>query len=370
MLKHRIWLKKIIFSIILILILATTTKANNNEETKEYNLQDIGMKISLNSNLIDVVSGLKNKDERLSKIENQEEYLKSYENLGILLNAVDNVENTKKEIIVAQRTNTNYINMKDFNKISEKQRNKYKEKMLKTFKQQANQTYDESQKTKINIKDSSLITTNNQNNYIHVTAILQNEEKSLEMSIYYTIMNGRLITISFRYYNNNSETNSEEKEIIENTEFYEVTRPQNATNQTMSLVLGTMAILIIILTIIIIAIRIKDRKRLDKNIKDRKVKEYGKFGGLILFFWTLCFYQILLRIIGISNTSNINNINFYINAVKLQTTIIVLINMYQIYITLKRKQETPKKIIISNIIIMIFFLLAIKPLFLMLKIIQ
>ena len=76
MLKHRIWLKKIIFSIILILILATTTKANNNEETKEYNLQDIGMKISLNSNLIDVVSGLKNKDERLSKIENQEEYLK------------------------------------------------------------------------------------------------------------------------------------------------------------------------------------------------------------------------------------------------------------------------------------------------------
>lgn len=353
MLKHRIWLKKIIFSIILILILATTTKANNNEETKEYNLQDIGMKISLNSNLIDVVSGLKNKDERLSKIENQEEYLKSYENSGILLNAVDNVENTKKEIIVAQRTNTNYINMKDFNKISEKQRNKYKEKMLKTFKQQANQTYDESQKTKINIKDSSLITTNNQNNYIHVTAILQNEEKSLEMSIYYTIMNGRLITISFRYYNNNSETNSEEKEIIENTEFYEVTRPQDATNQTMSLVLGTMAILIIILTIIIIAIRIKDRKRLDKNIKDRKVKEYGKFGGLILFFWTLCFYQILLRIIGISNTSNINNINFYINAVKLQTTIIVLINMYQIYITLKRKQETPKKIIISNIIIMI-----------------
>ena len=72
-----------------------------------------------------------------------------------------------------------------------------------------------SKKTKINIKDSSLITTNNQNNYIHVTAILQNEEKSLEMSIYYTIMNGRLITISFRYYNNNSETNSEEKEIIE-----------------------------------------------------------------------------------------------------------------------------------------------------------
>ena len=90
--------------------------------------------------------------------------------------------------------------------------------MLETFKQQANQTYEESQKTKINIKDSSLITTNNKNNYIHVTAILQNEEKSLEMSIYYTIMNGRLITISFRYYNN-SETNSEEKEIIENTEF-------------------------------------------------------------------------------------------------------------------------------------------------------
>ena len=41
---------------------------------------------------------------------------------------------------------------------------------------------------------------------------------------------------------------------------------------------------------------------------------------------------------------------FYSTTIIIQSTILALIAMYQIYRTVKRKQDTPKKIIISNII--------------------
>lgn len=166
------------------------------------------------------------------------------------------------------------------------------------------------------------------------------------MSIYYTIVNGRLVTISFRnYQKEDQEMQEQEKQVMENIEFYEVERPQAvATNQTMQLALGFTTIVFIILAIIVIMIRIKDRKYLDKNIKDVKIKQYSKFGGLVLFFWTLCFYQFFLRIVEVSNVSKIEGMDFYVGAIIIQNTILAIVNMYQIYLTVKRKPETPKKI--------------------------
>ncbi len=174
----------------------------------------------------------------------------------------------------------------------------------------------------------------------------------MDMSIYYTIMNGRLITVSFRYYNQDQQVrNEEELQIINGVEFYEVARPIYAnSNQITSLAMGIIVILIIIIAIIVFLIRRKDKKLFNNSIKDIKLKQYSKFGGLILFFWSLCFYQILLRIIDIDDASKIQNMEFYTNAVTIQSTILVLIAMYQIYITVRRKQDTPKKIKISNII--------------------
>ena len=91
---------------------------------------------------------------------------------------------------------------------------------------------------------------------------------------------------------------------------------------------------------------------LDKNIKDVKIKQYSKFGGIILFFWTLCFYQIFLRVVEINNVSKIEGMDFYVIAVTIQSTILAIINMYQIYVTVQRKPETQKKIIGANITIM------------------
>ena len=74
--------------------------------------------------------------------------------------------------------------------------NTYKEKLLETFKEQANQN----ENIQFNIKENSIIKTANGNNYINVKSELKTQDKTLEMSIYYTIANGRLITISFRNY--------------------------------------------------------------------------------------------------------------------------------------------------------------------------
>lgn len=348
--------KEICIFIIILLILSTSVMANNDQQVsdvKQYNLEKIGMKISLQNNFIDIIESMKNNDEKVSDIENKDEYLKNYKNSGVLLDAVDNIESPSKEILVVCKTSNNYIDMANFNEFSDEEKNAYKEKLLETFEEQEKQS--QSEKTKFSIKENSILKTDNGNNFINIKTSLEKEEKVLEMSIYYTIVNGRLVTISFRnYQKEDQEMQEQEKQVMENIEFYEVERPQAvATNQTMQLALGFTTIVFIILAIIVIMIRIKDRKYLDKNIKDVKIKQYSKFGGLVLFFWTLCFYQFFLRIVEVSNVSKIEGMDFYVGAITIQNTILAIVNMYQIYLTVKRKPETPKRLVKTNILIML-----------------
>lgn len=348
--------KEICIFIIILLILSTSVMANNDQQVsdvKQYNLEKIGMKISLQNNFIDIIESMKNNDEKVSDIENKDEYLKNYKNSGVLLDAVDNIESPSKEILVVCKTSNNYIDMANFNEFSDEEKNAYKEKLLETFEEQEKQS--QSEKTKFSIKENSILKTDNGNNFINIKTSLEKEEKVLEMSIYYTIVNGRLVTISFRnYQKEDQEMQEQEKQVMENIEFYEVERPQAvATNQTMQLALGFTTIVFIILAIIVIMFRIKDRKYLDKNIKDVKIKQYSKFGGLVLFFWTLCFYQFFLRIVEVSNVSKIEGMDFYVGAIIIQNTILAIVNMYQIYLTVKRKPETPKRLVKTNILVML-----------------
>lgn len=348
--------KKICIFIILLLILSTSVMANNDQQVsdvKQYDLEKIGMKISLQNNFIDIIESMENNDEKVSNIENKDEYLKNYKNSGVLLDAVDNIESPSKEILVVCKTSNNYIDMANFNEFSDEEKNAYKEKLLETFEEKEKQS--QSEKTKFSIKENSILKTDNGNNFINIKTSLEKEEKVLEMSIYYTIVNGRLVTISFRnYQKEDQEMQEQEKQVMENIEFYEVERPQAvATNQIMQLALGFTTIVFIILAIIVIMIRIKDRKYLDKNIKDVKIKQYSKFGGLVLFFWTLCFYQFFLRIVEVSNVSKIEGMDFYVGAIIIQNTILAIVNMYQIYLTVKRKPETPKRLVKTNILVML-----------------
>lgn len=360
---------------------STETQFTQSQST-EYNLEKIGMKISIPTNLTNLITALENNDERLGRYENKEEYLKTYRQSGIIADFVDRLEEQPNtEIIIAMRTSSSYASMQNFNTLSEDDMNEYTNRFVAAIKQQneqqneqqteqqtkqkqqtenqANEQADkqtdgkENIKTQLTVDNGTLIKTNNGNCFIKITSTATQQDKKLNMHMYYTIMNGRLITISFRDYQG---TNNEELEnaTIQNIQFYEVERPLYATaSDEAKIAVGFATIMVIILLIIVFFIRRKDKKMFNKNIKDVTIKQYSKFGGLLVFFWTLCFYQILLRVIDISDASTLENLGFYKNAIIVQNTIVSLISMYQIYITVKRQQETPKKLVKSNIIMLI-----------------
>ena len=165
-------LKKFCIFIITILILTNPVLANQEQQEDKYtnyDLENIGIKISLEKNWIEMVSSLKNNGENVSNIENKEKYMQNYKNAGIILDAVDNIENPTKEILIAKKTSSSYINMANFNDFSEEEKNTYKEKLLETFKEQANQN----ENIQFNIKENSIIKTANGNNYINVKSELK-----------------------------------------------------------------------------------------------------------------------------------------------------------------------------------------------------
>ena len=74
------------------------------------------MNISIDSSLIDIVSGLKNNDERLTSYSPKEDYINNFAKSGILLDAVDKVNETpSKEILVMKQEGTTYLQMQDLN---------------------------------------------------------------------------------------------------------------------------------------------------------------------------------------------------------------------------------------------------------------
>ena len=173
--------KKICIFIILLLILSTSVMANNDQQVsdvKQYDLEKIGMKISLQNNFIDIIESMENNDEKVSNIENKDEYLKNYKNSGVLLDAVDNIESPSKEILVVCKTSNNYIDMANFNEFSDEEKNAYKEKLLETFEEKEKQS--QSEKTKFSIKENSILKTDNGNNFISIKTSLEKEEKVLD----------------------------------------------------------------------------------------------------------------------------------------------------------------------------------------------
>ena len=343
--------KIIILILLVILVYPFITKATDG--SKEYDINQIGVKLKLNENLIDLVSNLENDTEVVQNIEDKETYLERYKQSGILLDAIDNLTETpSQEVIVSGFTNSTYANMKNLNEISDEDLNSFKEQLLNAINSQNSEQNElDNQYT---VTENEILKTQNGNTYINLITKIENENINADVSIYYTVMNGRFITISFRYYDSkNVVKNDVERNTVENIEFYEIQRPIIEENETLKLAIIIAVIFISVIFIAVIIIRLKDRRLLNKNIKDIKYKQYNKFGGLMVLFWSLCFYQILLRVNDIANISNIENMIVYKNILIFQNTILALIAIYQIYICIKRKEDTPKKIIRTNYLYMI-----------------
>ena len=132
--------------LILLILISTLVKAEDHSTQRlesqliEYDINTIGLKISIPSELTDLIKALQNNDERLEKYENKEEYLQAYKQSGILADFVDKLEEEPNtEIVISAKTSSSYANMPNFNTLTEEDMNEYTNRFVATIKQQNEQ---------------------------------------------------------------------------------------------------------------------------------------------------------------------------------------------------------------------------------------
>ena len=333
-------LKVLIIFLLIIYTMITFVKAEN---MQEYKLEDIGMNISIDSSLIDIISGLKNNDERLTSYSPKEEYLNNFEKNGILLDAVDKINETpSKEILVMKQEGTTYLQMQDLNLYEQNSINGYYSQFIQSVGSQATESG-------LTVKSNELYRTQNGNVYFHiVTEGKIDDNLQAIISTYYTIMNQKMEVISIRYYNTQMDENSE-KSIIENVTFEALPR-DNSYQEYTTIVYSIVGAIVIVFAIAVLIIRAKDKRKLDKTITDKTLKSYKKFGGILCFFWLINAYQILLRIIDIRNVFLTSGLELYRILIFIQSMAMILINIYLTILILKRNPKSVKKIKITLII--------------------
>ena len=341
--------KKLIILIILLFLLTITNilspvvKAENetNENLQKYTLEGPAMYISIDKNMIDLVSGLKNNDQRLQNFEKKEEYLNYYEQSGIIFDAVESLdESNPREIIVVESNNKAYLSMPNLNQFSEEDLNTYYSQFINSVKLQA-------ESTQIEIQKDEIYKTQNGNVYFHIISQGKIGEKDTKLSTYYTIMNQKLVTIGIRYFN--TEIDQEESKTIEQITFDNLPR-DNSYIEESNRITKTILAIIIIFILAIMAIRNKDAKKINEEIKDKEIISFSKFGGVLTLLWILSIYQVYLRIIDIISIANADGELAYKIIVGIQCLIIVLLNIYIAIRILIRKPKSVKHIKISLIV--------------------
>ena len=341
--------KKLIILIILLFLLTITNilspvvKAENetNENLQKYTLEGPAMYISIDKNMIDLVSGLKNNNQRLQNFEKKEEYLNYYEQSGIIFDAVESLdESNPREIIVVESNNKAYLSMPNLNQFSEEDLNTYYSQFINSVKLQA-------ESTQIEIQKDEIYKTQNGNVYFHIISQGKIGEKDTKLSTYYTIMNQKLVTIGIRYFN--TEIDQEESKTIEQITFDNLPR-DNSYIEESNRITKTILAIIIIFILAIMAIRNKDAKKTNEEIKDKEIISFSKFGGVLTLLWILSIYQVYLRIIDIISIANADGELAYKIIVGIQCLIIVLLNIYIAIRILIRKPKSVKHIKISLIV--------------------
>lgn len=341
--------KKLIILIIILFLLTITNilspvvKAENetNENLQKYTLEGPAMYISIDKNMIDLVSGLKNNDQRLQNFEKKEEYLNYYEQSGIIFDAVESLdESNPREIIVVESNNKAYLSMPNLNQFSEEDLNTYYSQFINSVKLQA-------ESTQIEIQKDEIYKTQNGNVYFHIISQGKIGEKDTKLSTYYTIMNQKLVTIGIRYFN--TEIDKEESKTIEQITFDNLPR-DNSYIEESNRITKTILAIIIIFILAIMAIRNKDAKKINEEIKDKEIISFSKFGGVLTLLWILSIYQVYLRIIDIISIANADGELAYKIIVGIQCLIIVLLNIYIAIRILIRKPKSVKHIKISLIV--------------------
>ena len=290
-----------------------------NQNITTYTLENPGMYVPIDSNMIEIVTSLENNSEILSEYENKEEYLETLKNSGIVLDAVDKLgEEAQKEILVVVSDNKVYLTMPDLNQFTEEDLNTYYSSFIESITDQAKQT-------QIEIKTNEIYKTENGNVYFHITSEGNIGNIPTKLSTYYTIMNQKLVTIGIRYYN--TEIDQNEKEFIEQVKFESLPR-DNSYQEEANRITKMMLAIIIVIILVIMAIRSKDEKKIDETITNKEIKSYLKFGGTLSLLWILMLYQIYMGITDIINITSLNVLIAYKVILLVINIIALLLNLY------------------------------------------
>ena len=312
-----------------------------NQNITTYTLENPGMYVPIDSNMIEIVTSLENNSEILSEYENKEEYLETLKNSGIVLDAVDKLgEEAQKEILVVVSDNKVYLTMPDLNQFTEEDLNTYYSSFIESITEQSKQT-------QIEIKTNEINKTENGNVYFHITSEGNIGDIPTKLSTYYTIMNQKLVTIGIRYYN--TEIDQNEKEFIEQVKFESLPR-DNSYQEEANRITKMMLAIIIIIILVIMAIRSKDEKKIDETITNKEIKSYLKFGGTLSLLWILMLYQIYMGITDIINITSLNVLIAYKVILLVINIIALLLNLYIAIRILIRKPQSVKHIKIGLIV--------------------
>lgn len=341
----------LLFVLMMLITLVGTNYVKANEWiTKEF--PTIGMKIEMEPDLIDVVEKLKQGDESLPDYQPRDKFLRYFEQSGILLNAVDRLQgDPTRQLMVVQTNHQVYWNVPNLKSFTEEQLNQYYEGFVQSAKEQA-----EKEENGMQIQETELVKTQNGNVYIHVQGTGKIDEKPVGLSVYYTIMNYRLITISYRAIN--QEVNQPMiSQMIEGITFDTVQNTQRQKYLENQKIVWTSVISIVsVFAIVFFLIRRKDKKKMgDTTNLDKTTKKYLAFGGILTLFAILCFYQIWIRGTQIYSILNVKEgYEVYQRLLILQCVVIMVLSCYQGIRVFFRKEDTPKKLQIALVTSAVF----------------
>ena len=168
-------------------------------------------------------------------------------------------------------------------------------------------------------------------------------------------MNQRLVTIGFRYFN--TEIDSNENIIIEGITFENLPRDNSYQEQMNKIVVNAITIFVIFL-IVFLLIRRKDAKKISSEIKNKELKSYLKFGGILCLMWIMMIYQVYLRALDISTLLQLDGLLAYKIIMSIECILAIAINLYIAIKILIRKKQSVKNIQFGLVINAIIILIA------------
>ena len=323
---------KLISIILLITILVTIiphlVKAEEVTNIK-YEIPEVGMSIELPNEFYDIIQGLQNNDEKVSKYQSAKQ---NFKQMGIVIDALDNLDdNATKEIVVAISKNASTKRVEDLKNVPEEQIQQFSDSFFQTMKKQ---------NAEVEFIETKIISTSNENKYMTITTKTKTQEEVVNAITYYTIVNQQLIGVTIRYLGKDIDL-QETKNIIESVNFVPLEIIETTPITYIDVLV--MALTLIIIVAIICIFKIKKHEKKQKELTDKQKKKFIKLNGFLMIYFLTVICNIIIRAVLITVATELEDLGA-------RRILIIqgLINMaifigIAIYI-LKKQKDSPKKI--------------------------